>query len=289
TATTTAAVTTPLKASPYPKERIGQHRTSESDMPAKRGSSAIELHLDWRAALERLVDDAGALGELEQLVELVLRRGAVHLEAQADGRKTDRRIFGDPERAAEVEIALGADLSGLERNLERGRDRLERDAGAGDQRLEQHVAGTKFETGAARCGVQPSDRERTPRFHLASDVRVVERALGLQGDEGRLRVAFVALLERRLHGAQRSGIHWKSPLRTAEHRRQRRGKRKPRPFPAMRCASPPQAAAGRCARLDLLGHDHRAIERTVERRQHAALDEIEGGGLAVARARQFAG
>src|SRR5262249_259417 len=56
---------------------------------------------------------------------------------------------------------------------------------------------------------------------------IIERALGLQGDIGGLRVALVALLERRLHGAQRSGVHWKPPFRTAEDRRQPRGKSKP--------------------------------------------------------------
>src|SRR5262249_35867472 len=63
--------------------------------------------------------------------------------------------------------------------------------------------------------------------HLAGDVGIIERALGLQGDVGGLRVALVALLERRLHGAQRSGVHWKPPFRTAEDRRQTRGKSKP--------------------------------------------------------------
>src|SRR5947207_4903015 len=220
-ATTTAAVITALKANPYQKNGSGSIELPQRHA-REEASSAIELHLDGWAALERLIDDAVALGELEQLVELVLRRICLHLEAQANGRKADRRILDDPERAAEVEVALGADLGGLERNVERGRDRLERDAGAGDQRLEQHVAGAKFKSGSTRCRMQPGDRERTPGLHLASDVRVIERALGPQGDEGRFRVAFVALLERRLHGAQRSGIHGKSPLRTAEHRRQDR-------------------------------------------------------------------
>ena len=89
----------------------------------------------------------------------------------------------------------------------RGRDGLERDAGAGDQRLEQHVAGTQLQPGAAGGGMQARDRERAPGLHLAGDVGVVERALGLQGDVGGLGVALVALLERRLHGAQRSGVH----------------------------------------------------------------------------------
>src|SRR6516162_11885261 len=54
-----------------------------------------------------------------------------------------------------------------------------------------------------------------------------------------------------------------------------------------RLALPPQSAAGRGAGLAVVGH-HRAVERAVERRQHATLDEVEGGGLAVARARQIA-
>src|SRR2546430_15327314 len=54
-----------------------------------------------------------------------------------------------------------------------------------------------------------------------------------------------------------------------------------------RRASPPQPAAGRGAGLAVVGH-HRAVERAVERREHAALDEIEGGGLAGAPAPQDA-
>src|SRR2546430_1296484 len=55
-----------------------------------------------------------------------------------------------------------------------------------------------------------------------------------------------------------------------------------------RRASPPQPAAGRGAGLAVVGH-HRAVERAVERREHAALDEIEGGGLAGRAGRQLAG
>src|SRR5262249_56135203 len=76
-------------------------------------------------------------------------------------------------------------------------------------------------------GMQARDREGGGGLHLASDVSIIERALGLQGDVGGLGIALVALLERRLHGAQRSGVHWKPPFRTAEDRRQPRGKSKP--------------------------------------------------------------
>src|SRR5262245_66131202 len=123
-------------------------------MMATTNSRPAKLHRDGRPALERLINDAVALGELEQLIELVLWSLGVDLEAQADRRKANRRILRHAERAPEVEIALGCDLAGFERNVERGRDRLERHAGAGDQRLEQHVAGAQFESGAARGGMQ---------------------------------------------------------------------------------------------------------------------------------------
>src|SRR5262249_13601246 len=51
--------------------------------------------------------------------------------------------------------------------------------------------------------------------------------------------------------------------------------------------SPPQAATVGGLDLAVIGRD-RAVERAVERGQHAALDEVEGGRLAVARARQVA-
>ena len=89
----------------------------------------------------------------------------------------------------------------------RGRDRLQRDAGAGDQRLEQHVAGTQLEPRAAGRRMQARDRERAAGLDLAGDVGIVERALGLQGDQGGLGVGLVALLDRRLHGAQCGGVH----------------------------------------------------------------------------------
>src|SRR5215472_5881523 len=236
TTTTIVAGIATLRARAYQKNGSGdmiprRHCRPRHDAPEPAGvrqrSGALELHLDRRTAPERLVDHAIALGELEQRVELVLRRVGLDVEAQANRRKTDRRILGHAERAAKVEIAFGRYLGGLERNVEGGRDRLERHAGAGDQCLQQHVAGTKLEPGAAGGGMQARDRERAGGLHLAGNVSIIERALGLQGDISGLRVALVALLERRLHGAQRSGVHWKPPFRTAEDRRQPRGKSKP--------------------------------------------------------------
>src|SRR5882757_9346945 len=162
-----------------------------SRWPNAAASRALQLHLDRRAALDGLVDDAIALRELEQLIELLLRRVGLDVEAQADLREADRRVLGDAERAAEVEVALGRDLAGLERNVERGRHRLQGHAGAGDQRLEQHVAGAEFQARAAGGGMQAGDRERPSGLDLAGDVGVVERSLGPERNERGLRIALV--------------------------------------------------------------------------------------------------
>src|SRR5438105_15617628 len=104
-----------------------------------------KLHLDRRAAPERLIDYAIALGELEQLIELVLRRVALEIKSQSNLRESHRRRLVDPERAAKIDVAFRRYRGGLERDVERGRHRLEGDAGAGNERLEQHVPRTEFE------------------------------------------------------------------------------------------------------------------------------------------------
>src|SRR5712692_4069494 len=66
---------------------------------------------------------------------------------------------------------------------------------------------------AARSDRRYIHRERAPGLHLAGDVGIIERALGLQSDQSGLGVALVAVLKRRLHGVQRSSVHWGSVLR----------------------------------------------------------------------------
>jgi hypothetical protein len=53
-----------------------------------------------------------------------------------------------PRCAAEIEIAFDGNRAGPDGNVERGRHRLQRDTGAGYQRLEQHIPGTEFKAGA---------------------------------------------------------------------------------------------------------------------------------------------
>src|SRR5262249_2921114 len=119
----------------------------------------------------------------------------------------NRRILGDAERAAEVEIPFGRYLSRLQWNIERSRHRLERDAGARNESFQKHVAGAKLETGSSGRRMKARDGKRTTSIDFARDAAVIERSLGPQRDVGRLRIALVALLDRRLHRAQFTCIH----------------------------------------------------------------------------------
>src|SRR5207248_1848199 len=58
-----------------------------------RCSHPLHRHRDLRAVPDGLIDHAIAFGELEQQVELVLRRIGLDVEAQADLGKTDRRFL----------------------------------------------------------------------------------------------------------------------------------------------------------------------------------------------------
>src|SRR3954464_10232377 len=84
-----------------------------------------------RRGAEGLEDHAGALGELEELVELLRLCVGVELEGEADLAEADRRVLGDAERAAEVEVALGLHRAGPQLDADRGRDGREGHTGAG--------------------------------------------------------------------------------------------------------------------------------------------------------------
>src|SRR5690242_7617023 len=111
-----------------------------SAVPTWTSSPALQLDLHRRAVADGLVDHAIALGQLEQLIELVGRRVGIDIEAQPDLREADRRVLGDAERATEIEVAFGRNDARTKRDIERGRNRFERHAGASNQSLQQHVA-----------------------------------------------------------------------------------------------------------------------------------------------------
>src|SRR5947209_13435562 len=82
-----------------------------------------------RRGAEGLEDHAVALRELQELVELLRPGVGVELEGEADLAEADRRVLGDAERAAEVEVALDLHGAGPQLDADRGRDGREGDAG----------------------------------------------------------------------------------------------------------------------------------------------------------------
>src|SRR5882757_3041658 len=176
----------------------------------RRVAGLYALHRDrhFRTVLDGLVDHAIAFSELQQQIELVLGRVGRDFEAQPDFGEADRRLLVDPERAAKIEIALGDDIARFQRDLDRGRDRFERDTGAGDQCFQQHVAGTEFEARAAARRVQPGHGHRAAGLDLAGQPFVLDRALGFQRNDGGGRISLVTFLDRGLHGAEFSGVHY---------------------------------------------------------------------------------
>src|SRR5262245_5597258 len=55
--------------------------------------------------------------------------------------------------------------------------------------------------------MKAGDGQRAAGFDLTRDAAVIERSFGLQRDVGRLRIALVTFLDRRLHRAQLTCIH----------------------------------------------------------------------------------
>src|SRR3546814_16457117 len=87
----------------------------------------------------------------------------VEIEGDADVAEANRRFLVDAQGAAKVEIALDDDAAARELEVDRGGDGIQSDAGAGGQRLQQHVAG---EIGRA------SGRERVCQYVSISVVAV---------------------------------------------------------------------------------------------------------------------
>src|SRR3954451_1458465 len=60
--------------------------------------------------------------------------------------------------------------------------------------------------------MQARDAQRAPGLDLARNVLVIERAFRPQRDHRGAGLALVAILDRRLHGPEGSGVHCCSPL-----------------------------------------------------------------------------
>src|SRR6185437_15429801 len=122
--------------------------------------------------------------------------------AEADGGRAL-----DAEGAAEVEVAFGMDRAAAQLEVDRRGDSLEGDAGAGDQRLEQHVAGAGFEPAAAGRRVQAGLDQGAAGFDLAGDRAVGEVATRLQRDDRGFGIGAVFVLQRSLELAEAGAVH----------------------------------------------------------------------------------
>jgi hypothetical protein len=60
--------------------------------------------------------------------------------------------------------------------------------------------------------MQARDRERTAGLDFTRDARVIERAVRLERDQRRLRIALVPILDRRLHRSQSGSVHASLPF-----------------------------------------------------------------------------
>src|SRR5690349_444643 len=101
------------------------------------GSCPVGIDRDGRRLAQRLVDHAITLGELDEAGFLIVVEFALDVEGEADVTKADRRLLGDAQRAAEVEIAFRSDAGFANLEAKGGRDCIKGNAGAGDKRLEK--------------------------------------------------------------------------------------------------------------------------------------------------------
>ena len=92
-------------------------------------------------------------------------------------------------------------------DLQRRCDGLQGHPRAGDEGFEEHVAGAELGARAAARRMQAGNRERAAGLDLAGDALVVQRALRLEGDDGGLRLVAIAVLQRRLQGAESGCVH----------------------------------------------------------------------------------
>src|SRR6185503_7268581 len=189
----------------YPETARARQNAAQPRQGAFRDSGASRDREGGRLA-QGLRDDAVTLGQLEERGDLVFRRVGVELEAQADGLEAYRGVLRDAERAAEVEVAFGMNAALLHVDANGGGHGAERDAGAGDERFEQHVARARAQAVAAGGGVQSGCGQRLARLDAARDA-VTKRAIGLQRDDRRVRHLAVLRLQRRLEFLQLFGVH----------------------------------------------------------------------------------
>ena len=89
----------------------------------------------FRGLAQSLIDHAIALGQAKERAQFDFGRIGLQVEVKADALKSHRRIFGDAQRAAKVEIAFCTNRTASNDDAYRRRDGVERHTGAGNKRL----------------------------------------------------------------------------------------------------------------------------------------------------------
>ena len=141
-----------------------------------------------------LQDDAVALGQLEQRGELLRAGVGVELEGSRIARKPTGASLATPSvpRKSRSPSALTVPLRTS--MPERRRDRRQGHAGAGGQRLQQHVARAGLQAGAAAGRMQPGLDQRAAGLDPAGQAVLADLALGAQRDDRRLGLVAIARL-----------------------------------------------------------------------------------------------
>jgi len=160
----------------------------------------------FRGLAQSLIDDAIALSQANKRTQLTFRCLGLQVEVKADALKSNWRILGDAQSAAKIEIAFGSNRAASNNDAYRRRDGVERHTGAGNKRLEQHIARARAQSVASRCRVQPCRDECLAGLNVAGDP-LAQTALRLQRDKRGIGALFVALFQGRLDGSKLFCFH----------------------------------------------------------------------------------
>src|SRR3954447_19679735 len=125
-----------------PRTRMEAHCADGGGLTTPR-SGQMSGHGQRRRGCERLVDDAVALGEAQQCLDVVAAGVSVEIERGANRRKSHRSLLVDTKRAAEIEVSLDVRRASAQLDTDGRRDGAQGDTRARGQRLQQHVAGTE--------------------------------------------------------------------------------------------------------------------------------------------------
>ena len=135
---------------------------------------------------ERLVNHAVAFGEFEQGGALFGADIAFEIEEQADVLEAHGGFTIDAQSSAKIKIAFGPDRGSGEGNFKGGGNGIQGDPGAGNEGLQQHVAGAGVEAGSPGGGMEARFNQCFGGCHGAGHT-FADGTFCFQRDDGGLR------------------------------------------------------------------------------------------------------